>query len=287
MDDRWEMFLFAALLIAIGGVPIAIGAGLIRFRARKPRGGAWIILAVAARLLICLGAFFIGYLFLNHIIGFYGPGGKACFYEPSFYLVTTVLFGAAIWWFRRWRHSTAPRRTLSFLGYPVMLAALIALAGYLATRAQQSSSDALEAAIDAATGKPAPDFAFFDLNGTVHHLAEFRGQVVLLNFWDTACGPCIEGMPRLSKLQEKFAKQGLVLCFLSGNSARELDQFFREHNCAGWHGRLGKELPVPEFYQSGKAWPINFLIDRTGVVRSAMLGDLPPPLLEKEIEKAL
>jgi len=281
------MFLFAALLIAIGAVPVVIGAGLLRFMARKPRGGAWIILAVVARLLICLGAFFIGYLFLNHLIGFYGPGGKLCFREPSFYLVTAVLIGAATWWIRRWKRSTAPRRTLSFLGYPMALAALIALAGYEATRQRKLEDDALETAIDSTAGKPAPDFAFFDLNGTVHHLTEFRGRVVLLNFWDTGCGPCIQGMPGLAKMQEEFAKKGFVLCFLSANSAKELDQFFHEHNCAGWHGRLGQELPVPDFYQSGKAWPINFLIDRTGMVRSATLGDPPPPLVEEEIKKTL
>ncbi|MFM8617604.1 MAG: TlpA family protein disulfide reductase [Opitutaceae bacterium] len=61
---------------------------------------------------------------------------------------------------------------------------------------------------DALPGQLMPDFAFVDFNGRTRRLADFRGKVVLLDFWGTWCGPCIEEMKHLDPLYEKFAPRG-------------------------------------------------------------------------------
>ena len=54
-------------------------------------------------------------------------------------------------------------------------------------------------------GGKAPPFALRDVDGREHHLADYRGKVVLLNFWATWCEPCREEMPSLDRLAEKLA----------------------------------------------------------------------------------
>jgi peroxiredoxin len=70
-------------------------------------------------------------------------------------------------------------------------------------------------------GEPAPNWELRDQEGKVHSLGEYRGKVVVMDFWATWCGPCAEVMPRMQKLHEKFADKGVVV--LGVNSWEEND----------------------------------------------------------------
>ncbi|MCB0405204.1 MAG: TlpA family protein disulfide reductase, partial [Bdellovibrionales bacterium] len=59
----------------------------------------------------------------------------------------------------------------------------------------------------ALVGSPAPEIAFV-LEGRERTIADYSGQVVLLNFWATWCGPCMEEMPALRKLEDKLGAKG-------------------------------------------------------------------------------
>ena len=56
-------------------------------------------------------------------------------------------------------------------------------------------------------GKPCVDSDLFDVNGKKHHLADFRGKYVLLDFWANYCGACIEAFPHIGKIQQQYADQ--------------------------------------------------------------------------------
>jgi len=60
-------------------------------------------------------------------------------------------------------------------------------------------------------GATAPDWRLTDAEGTTHTLSEYRGKVVVMDFWATWCGPCSAVMPRIQKLHEKFADKGVVV----------------------------------------------------------------------------
>ncbi len=60
-------------------------------------------------------------------------------------------------------------------------------------------------------GDLAPDFSLEDPQGKIHNLSDYRGKVVLLDFWATWCGPCRAAMPGMQKLHEKFGAKGLVV----------------------------------------------------------------------------
>ena len=62
-----------------------------------------------------------------------------------------------------------------------------------------------------AVGQPAPDFTLRDLGGKTVSLADFRGKVVIVNFWATWCPPCRAEMPSMEKLYRELAGEGLVM----------------------------------------------------------------------------
>ena len=60
-------------------------------------------------------------------------------------------------------------------------------------------------------GDTAPEWALADAEGRTHKLSEYRGRIVVLDFWATWCGPCAKVMPRLEKLRKKYGERGVVV----------------------------------------------------------------------------
>lgn len=78
-------------------------------------------------------------------------------------------------------------------------------------------------------GTRARDFAF-DLNGKPMHLSDYRGKVVVLNFWGSWCPPCVEETPALNRLEKYIApKNGVVLGVAADEDPTAYEKFLREH----------------------------------------------------------
>lgn len=74
------------------------------------------------------------------------------------------------------------------------------------------------------------DFILTDFRGRKVSLREFRGKTVMLNFWATWCGPCIEEMPSMEKLHQQFKDRGLVvLAVAAGEKPQDVKDFMREY----------------------------------------------------------
>lgn len=65
-----------------------------------------------------------------------------------------------------------------------------------------------------AKGEPAADGDLFDIDGGVHHLADFKGKYILLDFWSIGCGPCLQAIPEMKEVAEAY-KDSLVIVSLS------------------------------------------------------------------------
>jgi peroxiredoxin len=137
---------------------------------------------------------------------------------------------------------------------------LLALAGGLAC------GDAL-----ALASGSAPDFTLQTLAGGNLRLKEQRGQVVMLNFWATWCGPCKQEMPHLNRLYEKYKGSGFLLLGVN------IDDDAR--SAAGVASKLGLGFPV--LLDTDKkvsrqydlaTMPSTVIIDRDGKIRHAHLG---------------
>lgn len=73
-----------------------------------------------------------------------------------------------------------------------------------------------------ALGELAPDWTLYDATGRTHSLSEYRGKVIVLDFWATWCGPCIRTMPEIQRLHEKYSSNDLIVfgvnCWEESNS---------------------------------------------------------------------
>jgi peroxiredoxin len=136
----------------------------------------------------------------------------------------------------------------------------------------------------AGVGQRAPDFTLRDLGGSEVALSDFRGFVVLLDFWRSTCPPCQLTMPHLESLRAKYADQGLVLVGVSLDASEEEARVYVEENgfddLIVLYGSLAEAEAVRDLYGVGGI-PHTFLIDRQGIVRHA---DHPIRLRDYHIE---
>ena len=142
------------------------------------------------------------------------------------------------------------------------------------------------------TGKPAPDFALYDLAGNTVTLAGERGHVVLLNFWYSACVPCRRETPDLSTLHKTYSPNGFKVLgvnlddlLIPDSGGASLKVFLQEFK-PPYPILLGSN-DVLEAYGGVPVQPISFLIDRKGTVSKVFWGAYPGAVFEKEIRAQL
>ncbi len=127
------------------------------------------------------------------------------------------------------------------------------------------------AARAAAPGTEAPDFTLRQAGGAPLRLREQRGQVVMINFWASWCGPCREEMPRLARLHERYRASGFQLLGVNvddepRNAAAALDKLR-----VAFPILLDTDKAVSRLYEV-KAMPSSLLIDRDGRLRASWRG---------------
>ena len=136
-------------------------------------------------------------------------------------------------------------------------------------------------------GKAAPAIEGKDVDGQAIRLADFKGKVVVIDFWATWCPPCIARMPVLSELRQKYQGKGFEILGVNLDSAREdlegdakkalpIVRRFILGNRIGWPNVLD-EASIAKAYDVSDI-PASFLVDREGIVRAV---DLSGPSLDK------
>ena len=124
------------------------------------------------------------------------------------------------------------------------------------------------------TGQAAPDFALKSSSGDNVRLSEYRGDVVMVNFWATWCGPCRQEMPLLDELYSRYERVGFSLLGVNiDDDSRKAMNMVSE---------LGVSFPVlfdarkevSKLYKV-EAMPVTVLIDREGTIRYVHHGYKP------------
>jgi peroxiredoxin len=123
----------------------------------------------------------------------------------------------------------------------------------------------------ASVGDPAPDFSLPTLKDRTVSLGEFKGKVVLLNFWASWCAPCQEELPELQKIYHKFHDRGFELIGINVDKKRANAEKFAKRFALTFPVALDPEASTIEAYL-GRAMPMSYLIDREGVVRQLFFG---------------
>ncbi len=120
----------------------------------------------------------------------------------------------------------------------------------------------------AQTGKVAPDFTVSD-GSTSIHLASYRGKVVLLNFWASWCGPCIEELPSLLQLHHDDPNV-VVLAVSIDEDPYAYSTFIRNRHVDLITVRDPNQTAANLYHTD--MWPETYLIDRSGIIRRKFVG---------------
>ncbi len=259
------------LVVLLGAAAaIAMGALLLRRAAIHP-ARAW---SLAGWMLVLPGIAITAMLALAQLMGRLGYA-LLWFHSPTFYLSAAILAATAWWWIRR------PATRFVRFGIPSLT--ILFLAAMLGLARSDGRSAPLGMLLPT-LGHSAPPLAFYDEQGRRRELADFRGKVVLVNFWATWCGPCRLEMPMLSKQQSQHAGSGFVVLYISLEDAAVLDAFYREHRYDGIQGRLAAAAP---YYDAGRFYPLSYLIGRDGRVAHRWSGRPTESWLENAIREQL
>jgi peroxiredoxin len=121
------------------------------------------------------------------------------------------------------------------------------------------------------TNIPAPDFTLQDIDGNTHRLSDYRGKVVVINFWATWCPPCREEMPAMQRAWEIIQKEDMVM--LGINLGEDEDTIF------AFTANYPVEFPLlmDEDSSATREWPVaglptTYIVDPDGNVAFRAVG---------------
>lgn len=117
-----------------------------------------------------------------------------------------------------------------------------------------------------APGTVAPDFALRSFAGENLRLSEFRGEVLVISFWATWCGPCQQELPRLADLHERYAKAGVVTLGINLDDDADRAEAMGQRLALKYPLLLDRTKEIARLYQVD-SMPLTVFIDREGVVR--------------------
>jgi len=119
-------------------------------------------------------------------------------------------------------------------------------------------------------GSNAPEFTVQDAQNRIT-LSQYRGQVVVLNFWATWCAPCIEELPSLVEMQQRMKAKGVIVLAISVDvDENAYRRFVRDHNVNLLTVR-DPDQKSPALYGT-HLFPETYVLDRNGVMRRKFIG---------------
>lgn len=121
-------------------------------------------------------------------------------------------------------------------------------------------------------GDEAPNFRLRDLDGNLTSLSQFRGKVVLLNFWATWCGPCRVEMPAMEQLYRTYSRREFqILAVSTDPQGAAVTRPFQQKTGLSFPILHDTEMQIGLTY-GARSLPMTFMVDRQGVVRQKIFG---------------
>jgi cytochrome c biogenesis protein CcmG, thiol:disulfide interchange protein DsbE len=165
---------------------------------------------------------------------------------------------------------------------------LLALGIYLGVRRHNHASSAAGVQVSGETKKlaPAPNFTLTDINGQPLRLADYKGKVVLLDFWATWCAPCRSEIPHFVAWQKQYGPQGLQVIGLSMDDDSKPVPAFMQQFGIDYPVALG-DAKLADQYGGVLGLPVTFVIGRDGQIYHKHVGLTDMALLEGEVKQLL
>jgi len=122
-------------------------------------------------------------------------------------------------------------------------------------------------------GSLMPDFSIKDISGVVHRSSDFRGNVLLLDFWGTWCAPCVAEAPTLSAIYKRFHERGLEIFGIhNGLDTDSVKAFIAKYDMHWTHALETEDGTLHRMFRI-QGWPTYYLIGSDGTI---LTGDLRP-----------
>ncbi|MGE5113347.1 MAG: TlpA family protein disulfide reductase [Acidobacteriaceae bacterium] len=131
-----------------------------------------------------------------------------------------------------------------------------------------------------------PDFSLTDFNGQPLALSQFKGKVVLLDFWASWCTPCQAEIPRFIEWQKQYGEQGLQVIGISMDDDEKAARKFAERMKPNYPIAMGN-AKVAEAFGGVLGLPANLIISRSGKVMARHEGGSDLDTMEQEIRLQL
>ena len=167
-----------------------------------------------------------------------------------------------------------------------LLVLLLVLAGCKGGEQAETVEVAAEPAAVETAAAPSADFTLTALDGSSVSLAEYRGDVVIVDFWATWCGPCRMVMPHLQAIHEEYADKGVRVVALSVDQAGPdtVRKFIEQNGYTFPVAMASRELA--EAYGGVASIPTTFIIGPDGAIAHKMVGVHPKAEYLAAVEKA-
>lgn len=172
----------------------------------------------------------------------------------------------------------------------IAVVGMLAAYGLMAKKEPKAAGPARPVSAGPATsavegGGAAPAFSLPDLTGKAVPLSDFRGKVVVLDFWATWCPPCRREIPDFIDLQRTYGPRGLQIVGIALDEPEKVEAFVRQ-NGMDYPVLMGSD-EVAALYGGIDGIPTTFLIDRQGKIAARFEGFRPKSVFEEEIKKLL
>ncbi|WP_374086457.1 TlpA family protein disulfide reductase [Methylomicrobium lacus] len=164
----------------------------------------------------------------------------------------------------------------------VILIGLFALAGGIALRYSMYPAPETDAS-------PLPEFTLSDVSGKPRSIGEWKGKLLVINFWATWCPSCREEMPDLVALQQHYAAQGVQVLGIALEDKEPVEEYL---NSAKINyptliaGDQGMALAA-QMGNNAEAVPYTVVVDRAGLIRYRHLGKFSKPELGQSLDQLL
>jgi len=229
-------------------------------------------------------------LWLEHVLTT-GTGSKIFWLAVGVAILAVVVFAAV----KRWEKITSMQGNKTIFAVITVIALIIGT--YYADKATRVKPiDTSSSTVQANEDKPAPAVTFKNLDGADVTLAQYKGTVVLVNFWATWCDPCYVEIPWLIEMQQKYAAKGFTILGVSMDEegqAAVVPFLAKERFDVN-----GKKFPmnypivignddVADKFGGLLGYPTSFLISRDGKIVKKVQGLVSYDELTKAIEAQL